>query len=165
MKSTVPAIAAALLLSATVTAVSQVNFTGTWVLDPKRSEGIPPDVSMTMTITQHGDRLQIETAIVAPQGQQTIPDEYVLDGKETDYRAPVIGQGTGKGKRTAKWNADKTGFESTEAATISGPDGEGTMSAKRKWTLSADGNTLTIDVAITAPMGGQVSKRVFTKKQ
>jgi hypothetical protein len=164
MKSTVPAIAAAVLLSATAAAVSQATFTGTWVLDPKRSEGIPPDVTMTMTVKQDGDRLQIETAIVAPQGQQTIPDVFVLDGKETDYQAPVIGQGAGKGKRTAKWNADKTGFESTEAATISGPDGEGTLSAKRKWTLAADGNTLTIDVAITTPMGSQVSKRVFTKK-
>lgn len=154
---------ATLLLTATII-TAQANFAGTWVLDPKRSEGVPPDVSMTMTVTQDGDRLQVETAIVAPQGQQTIPDVFVLDGKETDYRAPVIGQGAGKGKRTAKWTADKTGFESTEAATISGPEGEGTLSAKRKWTLSADGNTLTIDVTITAPQGEQVSKRVFTKK-
>lgn len=163
MKSRV-AMGAAVVVLSLATAAAQANFAGTWVLDPARSQGVPEGVTMTMIVKQDGDRLQVETAIAAPQGQQTIPDLFVLDGKETDYKAPVIGQGSGKGKRTAKWTGDKTAFESTESATISGPDGEATLSAKRKWTLSPDGNTLTIDMTTSGPQGEMVSKRVFTKK-
>ena len=155
---------AAVLVLSGAAAVAQANFAGTWVLDAKRSQGVPEGVEMTMTVKQDGNRLQIETNVTTPQGQQTIPDLYVLDGKETDYKPPVIGEGTGKGKRTAKWNADKSGLESTESATITGPEGEAAISAKRTWTLSPDGKTLTVDVAMTTPNGEQVSKRVFVKK-
>ena len=155
----------AVMLAATVAIGSaQANFSGTWVLDAKRSLGIPEGVEMTMTAKQTGDRLEIETNISSPQGQQTIPDVYVLDGKETDYKPPMMGPGSGKGKRIAKWTADKTGFESTESATVSSPEGEATISATRKWALSPDGKTLTIDVAVKSPMGEQVTKRVYTKK-
>lgn len=153
---------AALALSA-VAALAQANFAGTWVLDAKRSQGLPEGVEMTMTVKQDGNRVQTETSISSPQGQQTIPDLYVLDGKETDYQ-PVIGGDTRKGKRTAMWNADKSGLESTERATMIGPEGEVAVTAKRIWTLSADGKTLTIDVTLNTPAGAQVSKRVFAKK-
>ena len=147
-----------------VIALAQANFAGTWVLDAKRSQGIPEGVEMTMTVKQDGNRIQIETNITSPQGQQTIPDLYVLDGKETDYTPPVIGSGSGKGKRTAKWSADKSALESSESATITTPEGDGTITATRKWTLSPDGKTLTIDVTMNTPMGEQISKRVYTKK-
>ena len=154
---------AALVLSG-ATALAQANFAGTWVLDAKRSQGVPEGVEMTMTVKHDGNRVQIETNITSPQGQQTIPDVYVLDGKETDYKPPVIGSGTGTGKRTAKWNADKSGLESTESAKITGPDGEAAITATRKWTLSPDGKTLTVDVTMNTPNGEQISKRVFAKK-
>ncbi len=147
-----------------VAALAQANFAGTWVLDAQRSQGVPEGIEMTMTVKQDGNRVQIETNVSSPQGQQTIPDLYVLDGNETDYKPPVIGEGTGKGKRTAKWSADKSGLESTESATITGPEGEATITAKRKWTLSPDGKTLTIDLTMNTPAGEQISKRVFAKK-
>jgi hypothetical protein len=155
----------AVMLAATVTSASaQANFSGTWVLDTKRSQGIPEGVGITMTVKHTGDRVELESNISSPAGQQTISDVYVLDGKEADYKPPMIGPGSGKGKRTAKWTADKSGFESTESATVSTPEGEGTISATRKWTLAPDGKTLTMDVAIKSPQGEQVSKRIFTKK-
>lgn len=49
-------------------------------------------------------------------------------------------------------------------AMLSSPEGEAAISSTRKWTLAPDGKTLTIDVAIKTPMGEQVSKRVYTKK-
>jgi hypothetical protein len=155
----------AITLAAAVTGVSaQANFTGTWVLDATRTQGMPPGVEITMTVKHTGDRVELESNISSPAGQQTVSDVYVLDGKEADYKPPMIGPGSGKGKRTAKWTADKSGFESTESATVSTPEGEGTISATRKWTLAPDGKTLTMDVAIKSPQGEQVSKRIFTKK-
>ena len=152
------------LMFSGVIALAQANFAGTWVLDPKRSQGVPEGVEMTMTVKQDGNRVQIETNITSPAGQQTIPDLYVLDGKETDYKPPVMGEGKGTGKRTAKWTADKSGFESTESAKITGPDGEQAITATRKWALSPDGKTLTIDVTMNTPEGERLSKRVFSKK-
>lgn len=155
----------AVMLAAAVTSASaQANFSGTWVLDAKRSQGMPAGVEMTMTVKHAGDRVELESNISSPAGQQTISDVYVLDGKEADYKPPMIGPGSGKGKRTAKWTADKSGFESTESATLSTPDGEGIISATRKWALAPDGKTLTMDVAIKSPQGEQVTKRIFTKK-
>jgi hypothetical protein len=156
---------AAAMLAATVTSASaQANFSGTWVLDAKRTQGMPEGVEITMTVKHTGDRVELESNISSPAGQQTVTDVYVLDGKEADYKPPMIGAGSGKGKRTAKWTADKSGFESTESATVTSSEGEATISAIRKWALSPDGKTLTMDVAIKAPQGEQVSKRIFTKK-
>ena len=164
MKSRVATGAAAIVLSL-ATGAAQANFAGTWVLDPARTQGLPEGVSMTMTVKQDGNRLQVDANISSPQGQQTIADLYGLDGKETDYTPPLIGGGSGKGRRTSTWNADKTGFDVTESATVSTAEGDGTITAKRKWTLAPDGKTLTVDVAMKTPMGEQASKRVFTRKQ
>ena len=154
----------ALLALWAVAGLAQANFAGTWVFDPKLSQGVPEGVGMTMVVKQTGDRVEIETDITTAEGQQKIADLYVLDGKETDYKPPVMGPGTGKGRRTSTWTADRRGFDVTEKATIDGPDGPATISATRKWTLSADGKTLTMDVAMTTPEGERVSKRIFTKK-
>lgn len=157
-------LAASMIAASAALAPAQANFAGSWVLDPKQSQGIPDGVEMSMTVKQTGDRVEVETHISSPQGQQTIPDVYVLDGKEIDYKPPVIGSGSGKGKRTSTWTADRSGFEATETATLSGPEGDATITAKRKWTLAADGKTLTVDVTVKGPQGEQTSKRVFTKK-
>lgn len=141
------------------------NFTGTWTLDRGRSEGVPPGVEMTMTVKQSGDRVEIETKISSPLGQQTIPDVYVLDGQETDYVAPAIGpQTTGKGRRTSRWVAAKDGFDVSERAVLEGPDGKVEMRAARTWTLASDGKTLTIDMTVSGPKGDATSKRVFVRK-
>jgi hypothetical protein len=158
------AVAMAIAIALPAAAAAQANFSGTWVFDPTRSQGVPDGVTITMIVKHDGDRVQIESQISAPMGQQTIPDLYVLDGKETDYKPPVVGEGTGKGKRTAKWTADKNGFESSERATISAPEGAADITAKRKWTLAPDGKTLTIEMTLNSPQGEQVSTRVFAKK-
>lgn len=163
-KKTTGLFVAALLTLSAGAVLAQANFAGTWVLDPKQSQGVPDGVGMTMVVKQTGNRVEIETDITTSQGQQKIADLYILDGKETDYKPPVMGPGAGKGRRTSTWTADRNGFDVTEKATIDGPDGPATVTATRKWSLSADGKTLTMDVAMTSPEGERVSKRIFTKK-
>jgi hypothetical protein len=69
------------------------------------------------------------------------------------------------GKRTSKWSADGTALEVTETADIQMPDGS-TASIKnwRKWTVSADGKTLTAEETRINPRGEQKAKRVYTKQ-
>lgn len=73
------ATAAAVLLATTLMTAAQTGFAGTWILDTARSEGLPPDLEATMTVRQTGDRLEAESILKGPQGEQRIPEVYVVD--------------------------------------------------------------------------------------
>ena len=154
----------AVLLMGAAVASAGADFSGTWVLDKARSEGLPEGIDQTMTVKQAGDRVEVETRMTGPMGEQTIPDLYVLDGKETDFTPPVIGGGGGKGRRTARWTADGNGFESTEQATLDGPEGKAEIKGARKWTLAGDGRTLTIEMTLTTSQGDVRTRRIFARK-
>ena len=145
-------------------AAPKADFSGTWVLDASKSEGVPPGVEQTLVVTQQGDRVEAQNIIKAPEGEQVIKDFFVLDGKETDFTPTLFGGGTGKGRRTATRAADGRAFDATEQATIPGPDGEAQVKATRRWSLSADGKTLTVEIALNGPMGEYKSKRHYDKK-
>jgi hypothetical protein len=50
--------------------------------------------------------------ISGPQGNEEIKDQFILDGKEADYKPPVAqGFEVTKGKRTPKWSDDGKGFD------------------------------------------------------
>ena len=157
--------AAVMLALAAVGARAKADLGGTWVLDKSRTEGLPPGMDQTMTVTQAEDLLKIETRITTPAGEQTVPDSYVLSGKEVEFTPPVPGGGGGgKGKRTSKWAADGNGIEVTEEATFDTPDGPATVRAARRWSLAADGKTLTIEMSVEGPQGKSQSKRTFVRK-
>ncbi|MFN2393841.1 MAG: hypothetical protein ABR566_18005, partial [Pyrinomonadaceae bacterium] len=64
---------------------------------------------------------------------------------------------------------DGNGFVVTEEAVLSAPDeGEATVRANRRWILSADGKTLTIEMVAENPNDASKprsrSRRVFVKK-
>jgi hypothetical protein len=120
----------------------------------------------TMTVTQKGDRVEIETKSKVGEGQERVgKDAYVLDGKETDFTMPGPGGGAKKAKRTIKWTDDGNGFDVTEESVLNAPDGgEATVRATRRWRLSADGKTLTIEMEVEHPRRGtSKSRRVFVK--
>ena len=144
-------------------AAAKVDFAGTWVMDKGRSEGVPPDMEQTMTVTQNADTLNVETKVVTDQGDQTVTGTYTFDGRETAY-TPKRMNAEGKGKRTAKWAADGNGFEVTEEEKFDSPNGEVTFNFTRKWQMLPDGKTLTIELDVKGPNGPQHSKRTFVKK-
>ncbi len=156
------AILAALALNFGASTLAKADFNGKWTLDKARSTGLPPGMDQTMTVTQSGDAVKIETKVKGQNGEQTVPDNYVLDGKETDFKLPNAPDA--KGKRTSKWNAGGNGFDVSEKAVVETPDGEATIEATRKWTLAADGKTLTIEMTVKSPNGTQESKRTFVKQ-
>lgn len=150
---------------AVASAAMKADFSGKWTMDKAKSEGVPPGMEQTMTVTQTGDKIDLETKITGgPMGERVVKDSYTADGKETDF-TPQGPQGAmGKGKRTAKWTADGTGLEVSETATIDGPNGSEEVSATRKWTLAPDGKTLTIELTFRGSEVSQQSKRVFVKQ-
>lgn len=161
-----PGVAAAVLalaLGATA-AAAKADFSGTWALDKARSEGLPPGMDQTMTVAHTGDTIRLETRVVTEEGEQTVSDSYTLGGAETDFAPPGPGGSKGKGKRTAKWTADGGGIEVAESASFDTPEGAVTVKMNRKWTLAADGKTLTIELRHEGPQGVKESRRTFVRK-
>lgn len=160
----VVALVVALSLVVVSAAAAKPDFSGKWAMDKTKSEGVPPNVEQTMSITQTGDKIDLETKLTGPQGERTIKDSYTVDGKEADF-TPQGPQGAiGKGKRTAKWAEEGTALEVNETATLDGPNGPDEVSATRKWTLAADGKTMTIEITFNGEQGTQKTKRVFVKQ-
>jgi hypothetical protein len=145
-------------------AAAKADFSGKWTMDKTKSEGLQPNVEQTMTVTQTGDKIELETKITSPQGERIVKDSYTVDGKEVDF-TPQGPQGpVGKGKRTAKWSADGSALEVNETATLEGPNGPDEVSATRKWTLAPDGRTMTIELTFNGEQGTQKTKRLFVKQ-
>ena len=143
----------------------QADFTGTWQLDSKRSEGVPSGMEQTLIVKQSADRVDVEVKVSGPQGDRTSTDAYILNGKEADFTPAILGGGTPKsGKRTSTWAADGTGFEATEKAVLDGPEGDDEITGKRTWRLSPDGKELTIVMDLQGGGGPLKSKRIFTRK-
>ncbi|HZH33161.1 MAG TPA: hypothetical protein VEY11_20530 [Pyrinomonadaceae bacterium] len=147
------------------TAAAKADFSGKWVMDKAKTEGVAEGVEYSLNITQAGDKIEVETTVKGPRGERVVKDTFVADGKEMDFTPPVPQPGvTGKGKRTTKWTADGTGLDVNETATMEGPQGTLEMSATRKWSLAADGKSLTMDMTFSSEMGVQKTKRVFVKQ-
>jgi hypothetical protein len=160
-----PLLVTALVLTGTLAlAATKANFSGTWVMDKSRSEGIPPNVEQTMTLTQVDDNLTLQNKIVTAEGNLNVSDTFTINGKEVEFTQKVNDEEI-KGKRTSKWLADGNGFESNEEFTLVGGDNLPiTQQITRKWVMSADGKTFTIDLFGKTPNGDLHTKRTFVKK-
>jgi hypothetical protein len=92
-------------------------------------------------------------------GESTV--SYNLDGKEVASE-----QTTPNGKvptrMTGKSDAGKLMLASSRTFTT--PNGEMTATTKETWSLSPDGNTLTIVRESTSPRGSNTTESVYTKK-
>jgi hypothetical protein len=151
----------ALVTVGTISVGAKANFTGTWVLDVGKSEGIWPGTEQTLTVSQTDDRIEIELKAKTPQGERTTKDAYTADGREVEFAPPGA---VGKGKRTAKWSADGGSFEINELYDVPTPEGADTMKGWRRWSLSADGRQLFVEQRVQTPLGLSMTKRVFVKQ-
>ena len=145
-------------------AQTKADFSGRWVMDQAQSQGIPPDMDQIMTITHKGDQLIVQTKIYPPNTPNVIRDDtYNVDGKQAPY-SQMVGNGEeAKGTRTSQWAADSRGIEVIEDLSFQSPRGPASIKRNFKWSLSADGRTLTIELDQTAPQPSK-NKRVFVKK-
>jgi hypothetical protein len=144
-------------------AAAKPNFSGTWVLDKNRSFSNPPGLEQTLTIAHTGDQIKLESKQVTQRGEQVINETYTLDGKETEFTPPGTGPNA-KGKRKASWLPDGRGIVISDEIIADSPNGRVTQQITRKWTMSPDGSTLTVDYYIDDQKFSYEAKRVFVKK-
>ena len=157
---------AALALAVSAAAAEKANFAGTWALDVTRSEGLPPTLVQTVTITHEGDKLDLVLKQKTPQGERTVNESFVLDGKQEEFKpqAPPPNQPQPRnGKRTARWLADG-GIEIVDTWDVDTPDGLDTMELKRRWTLAPDGKTFTVEQSFKGTLGLSQTRRVYVKQ-
>jgi hypothetical protein len=146
------------------TAAAQTDFTGTWVLDASRGEGVPEGLEQTMTVKQSGDRIEVENHLKTPMGERRIEDVFVVDGRETGFQPVLNVEASSTGTRTSRWTEGRNGFEAAERVTVQGPEGEITITSTRRWTLAPGGETLTIEMASSGPQGEMKTSRVFSRQ-
>ena len=159
-----PALVCMACLSVAGAGAQKSNFAGVWALDQSRSYNLPRTVKQTMTVTQEGDRVTVETEIESEQGKRTVKDEYTLDGKEAEFTPQLQNDPTAKGKRTGHWAPGGKSFVIEETIATKNPDGAAaTIMITRKWLMWADGS-LSIDIHQDTPRGSSESRRFFTKK-
>src|SRR5438128_2174421 len=149
-----------------VASAAKVNFSGTWMLDKSHSEGLPPDLKdQTLTVVQTDDKISIDITIVRDGGETKQSDTYFLSGKEVEFKPQAIMGIEGKGKRTAQWAADGNSIDVKEEDIYEAPQGPVAVTITRKWTISADGKVLIIDMNVDSSQGAMQMKRAFNKKQ
>ena len=145
-------------------AAAKPNFSGTWKMDRARSFGLPPDMNVTLVITQKDDRIELETKMIQPNNERSVKDSYVIDGKEYEFTPQVApNQPPAKGKRTATWLPGDKGLQISEVTTTESPNGAVQSQVVRKWTISNPGE-LVVDMYVDNARASYEAKRIFIKQ-
>jgi hypothetical protein len=130
------------------------DFSGTWKADIAKSDFGPmggPD-ERTDVIEHKDPKLKITSTTKGGQRAGTSESNYMTDGSES-----VNKRGQQDVKTVAKWDGSKLVMDTK--LSMQGAD----ISIKATYELSADGKTMTISSAISAPQGEFTSKVILNK--
>ncbi|HEY4321511.1 MAG TPA: hypothetical protein VGM77_10070 [Gemmatimonadales bacterium] len=137
------------------------DFTGTWVLDATKSVADGPmaaPTSGTVVIAMHGDSITMDQHSVSDMGETNSKKLYATDGYQ--WKNTLDYQGTPLALSSmASWKDKVLNIQTTT-------DFQGTpVDQAERWTLSADGKTLTqvIDTGSNGQSYGSMTM-VFNKK-
>ena len=131
-----------------------LNFTGTWKLDPTKSElqqrADRPTPEIVLNINQEDDEIKIETVYTTPRGERETEMSLVIGEKEKKIDSPMMGFRRRPGsdvKSTtiakAEWSEDGKSLIVTLNTTMSTQRGTFSMKTTSIYSLSEDGKTLT----------------------
>jgi hypothetical protein len=162
-------LAVAVLTVVLVNAQDKVNFSGTWVVDKSQSDvaqlmglsddpGKTRDSSMTMVIEQQGSDLRV-TRVMKTQGEERKEIHRYKIGSGQTSNTGFAGE-TVMGR--AFWEGDQLVIVSTRTWRVLMKE----ISAESRgvWSLSPDGQHLTIAAQVNSPRGEQRGKAVFVKQ-
>ena len=139
-----------------VQAQAKSDFSGTWKMNAAKSDfgQMPPPDTLTEKITHQDPSLKVNVASTGGmQGDMTYDISYTTDGKEC-----VNHMGDNEFKSTLNWDGNDLVVDTK--GSFSGND----FTSKGRWTLSADGKTLTITQHFSSAMGEMDMKEVFDKQ-
>lgn len=155
------------MLAATIAAVpagrglapprAHPDFSGTWALDPAKSEGPMIPTSATLKITQDEKALKIDRTVTAMGATRSTTTNYALDGSPSKNTISANGQSVDFNS-TAEWS------ENVLVIKTSADLGGNAFSGTERYSLSDDKKTMVI--AGEASIGGQSvnTKQTFIKQ-
>jgi hypothetical protein len=131
------------------------NLSGTWVLQVDKSDfgAVPAPQSRTDVITHQEPKFTIKRTVAGNGGQTVLDLVYAVDGKP--YKNSVNGSEL---TSTLRWD----GQTLVMASTLALPQGEVTITDR--FTLSADGKTLTQDRTLSQQGQSTEQKLVLVKQ-
>lgn len=155
-----------LLSSMALNTQKPANFSGSWQFDKAKSDLDKLESGYTgnviLKITQTATTIAF-SEIYKQQGSQdweTAIESYNLDGKERTSTHKDIGTN----KKSAKWSDDKQSLTITNIDTQSLKGVLQDFTVIDKYTLSADGKTLTIERYRKNPVTGESkAKKIYSK--
>ena len=176
IKSLMSCALSAVVLLAAASVHAAPDLTGTWVLDRSQSQFHQPDAAdgtgrhgrkgghregagrgeVKLIVAEDGNALKVTRAMAKKGTERTFTETYLLDGTEQ----------TSKGRRgTAVTKAlyDGDRLLVNTSYTMTTKDGDKAMSRASVWTVSPDGQTLTIETTMQSPRGERQMKTVYQK--
>lgn len=141
------------------------SFSGEWKMDQERSFGLPPKQNQAIKVSQTGNQIDFEIRLINPDGESTIKDSYIVDGKERDFvpQGPAGPSPNTKGKRTANWLPNGKGIAVDEQTATETPKGVVNNKVTRRWTISTEGE-LVIDNYVDTAAVSYETKRIFKRQ-
>jgi hypothetical protein len=132
--SAVMALAVATALPVSIAAQDKPNFSGTWVLQTDKSDYgmMPAPMSRTDIIDHQEPKITIKRTAATAEGENKLDLVYEVDGKPWKNQA-----GPQEVSSTLHWE----GQELVVVSEVDTPQGLATLTDR--WSLSADGKTLT----------------------
>jgi hypothetical protein len=152
------------LLSFSLPAKYQTNFSGTWTLNEGKSElgqfggrGIASKI----VIDQKTDDVSVSRTSTGFQGETLNSTETLTaDGKTSESTVFA----TAKKKSVMKWASDGQSFSVTFSIAMDFGGQATEFNGKENWSLGADGKTLILQNNITTPQGEISTKAVYDKQ-
>ena len=147
---------ALLLIALGLTATAKPNLTGTWKLDPAKSEfgPMPGPSSMTRVITHDDSAMTVKTTQAGQRGEFTTELKYTTDGKESVNTTRM-----GDVKSVVAWDGDtlvvKYKLNTSNA---------GELNFEERWELDGGGKSMTVKTKVTGAGEPMNRKMVFTKE-
>jgi len=137
------------------TALAKPNLAGEWKLNLDKSDfgPLPSPKSRTDKIAQDDGAVIVSVSVSNAQGDFTYNLRYATDGSET--KNEIFGN---PATSTAKWDGEALAVETK--GTFQGND----YTAKDRYTVSADGKTLTVERRLASAMGEADQKLIFDKQ-
>jgi hypothetical protein len=145
----------ACLASGGITAAQPPNLTGTWKMNPARSDygPLPAPEKLTQKMEHQDPSLKITTVQGGRSGDLTSETVYSTDGRETVNK--VMGA---EARSTARWTGRVLHVETR--LQVQGHE----IQFSDRWDLSADGRSLTVARHIRSPQGEMDIKFVLEKQ-
>jgi hypothetical protein len=145
------------LCSLIIAAQTKPDFSGVWKMNREKSKfpamfPAMENIRDVVSKIEHKEPNFSESmTITSVDGDRTFEVKFTTDGKETTIKLPYL---TGPVKGTMKWEGD--------ALTVEGKIEE--LNVRGKYTLSADGKTLTKASHLSTPNGDVEGIIVFEKQ-